>query len=107
MSWKYLNKDKFSSERILCVIDSPVVTEKATLNMENNKYTFRVAKDATKFEIKEAVETLFNVKVEAVNTLITKGKVKRFKGVVGKRASYKKAVVSLAAGQTIDTSAGV
>lgn len=107
MSWKFLNKKSFSPERLLCIIDSPIITEKATLGAENNKYTFRVSSDASKPEIKKAVETMFDVKVETVNTLVVKGKTKRFKGIMGRRSNYKKAVVSLAEGQTIDTGTGV
>ena len=72
------------------VIKSPVITEKATLGSENNQVTFKVAIDATKPEIKAAVEALFEVKVTKVNTLRQEGKVKRFRGVTGKRAEYKK-----------------
>lgn len=84
------------------VIVSPVITEKATQGSENNQVTFKVAITATKPQIKAAVEALFNVKVEKVNTLRQEGKVKRFRGVVGKRSEYKKAMVTLAAGQSID-----
>ena len=76
MSWKFLNKKTFSEERILCVIDKPVITEKSTLGAQNNQYTFRVAMDANKLEIKAAVEKMFDVKVEKVNTLVSKGKTK-------------------------------
>lgn len=85
----------------------PVITEKATLGSEHNQVTFRVAKDATKADIKAAVEGLFNVKVTAVNTLIQKGKTKRFRGVKGRRSDFKKAMVTLAEGQTIDVTTGV
>jgi large subunit ribosomal protein L23 len=85
----------------------PVVTEKSTLGVENNQVTFRVMLDATKPEIKEAVESVFGVKVNAVNTLRQQGKVKRFRGVVGKRPDYKKAIVTLAEGETIDITTGV
>ena len=85
----------------------PVVTEKSTLGVENNQVTFKVALNATKPEIKEAVETVFGVKVNAVNTLRQQGKVKRFRGVVGKRPDYKKAIVTLAEGETIDITTGV
>ncbi len=88
-------------------IVSPVITEKATLGSENNQVTFKVAIDATKPEIKEAVEAIFSVKVKNVNTLRQEGKVKRFKGVRGKRAEYKKAMVTLAAGESIDVTTGV
>ncbi|WP_262691194.1 50S ribosomal protein L23 [Kordiimonas aestuarii] len=89
------------------VIQSPVITEKATLGSENNQVTFKVAIDATKPEIKAAVEALFDVKVKKVNTLRQEGKVKRFRGVVGKRAEYKKAIVTLVEGNSIDVTTGV
>lgn len=94
-------------ERMYDIILSPVITEKATLAGEHNQVTFRVANDATKPEIKTAVETLFDVKVTAVNTLNQAGKVKRFRGKPGKRSDYKKAIVSLAAGQSIDVTTGL
>jgi len=89
------------------VIQSPVITEKATLGSENNQVTFKVAIDATKPEIKKAVEALFDVKVTKVNTLRQEGKIKRFRGVKGKRAEYKKAMVTLAEGSSIDVTTGV
>lgn len=89
------------------VIKSPVITEKATLGSENNQVTFKVAIDATKPEIKAAVEALFDVKVKKVNTLRQEGKVKRFRGITGKRAEYKKAMVTLAEGSSIDVTTGV
>jgi large subunit ribosomal protein L23 len=85
----------------------PVITEKATLGSEHNQVTFRVAMTATKPQIKSAVESLFNVKVKAVNTLRTKGKVKRFRGRLGRRSDYKKAIVTLAEGQSIDVTTGI
>ena len=89
------------------VIRSPVITEKATIAAENNKVVFNVAKTATKPEIKAAVEALFKVKVTSVNTLVRKGKVKRFKGFVGKQSDVKKAIVTLAEGQSIDITTGL
>ncbi|MDY8110692.1 50S ribosomal protein L23 [Fulvimarina sp. 2208YS6-2-32] len=89
------------------VITSPVITEKSTLLSENNQVVFNVPKTATKPQIKAAVEALFEVKVEAVNTLIRKGKVKRFKGRIGRQSDQKKAVVTLAEGQSIDVSTGL
>ncbi|WP_262695636.1 50S ribosomal protein L23 [Kordiimonas aquimaris] len=89
------------------VIKSPIITEKATLGSENNQVTFKVAINATKPEIKAAVEALFDVKVKKVNTLRQEGKVKRFRGVIGKRAEYKKAMVTLAEGSSIDVTTGV
>jgi large subunit ribosomal protein L23 len=89
------------------VILSPVITEKATLASEFSKVVFKVAKTATKPQIKEAVEKLFDVKVTGVNTLVTKGKVKRFKGRLGQRSDVKKAVVTLAEGHRIDVTTGL
>ena len=89
------------------VILAPVVTEKSTRVSEHNQVVFKVRKEATKPEIKAAIEGLFNVKVTAVNTLIQKGKMKRFKGRVGFRSDVKKAVVTLAAGQSIDVTTGI
>ncbi|WP_138379500.1 50S ribosomal protein L23 [Luteithermobacter gelatinilyticus] len=85
----------------------PVITEKSTLVSEQNQVVFRVPLTATKPEIKEAVEALFDVKVEAVNTIRVKGKVKRFRGRMGRRSDYKKAMVKLAEGQSIDVTTGV
>jgi large subunit ribosomal protein L23 len=89
------------------VILGPVITEKATTAAENNKVVFKVRKDATKPQIKSAVEKLFDVKVESVNTLIRKGKVKRFRGIVGRQSDVKKAIVTLAEGQSIDVTTGL
>jgi large subunit ribosomal protein L23 len=89
------------------IIRRPVVTEKTTMASEHNKVVFQVADSATKADVKEAIEALFSVKVSAVNTLNTKGKEKRFRGMVGRRSGYKKAIVTLAEGQTIDAMAGV
>ena len=89
------------------VIVSPVITEKATALSEQNKVVFRVRPDATKPQIKEAVEKLFDVKVKSVNTLVTKGKVKMFRGTRGQRSDVKKAVVTLEEGQTIDVTTGL
>ncbi len=96
-----------SPERCYDVILSPVITEKATFGSEHGQVTFRVPLDASKPEIKAAVEALFKVKVKAVNTLRQKGKVKRFRGIVGKRNDTKKAIVSLAEGHTIDVTTGL
>ena len=89
------------------VILAPVVTEKSTRVSEHNQVVFKVKKDATKPEIKAAVEGLFGVKVTAVNTLIQKGKMKRFRGRVGYRSDVKKAIVTLAEGQSIDVTTGI
>jgi large subunit ribosomal protein L23 len=88
-------------------IIAPVITEKATVLTELNKVVFEVAKDATKDEIAAAVEELFKVRVVKVNTLITKGKTKRFRGILGQRSDVKKAIVTLQEGQTIDISTGL
>ena len=89
------------------VIVSPVITEKATNLSELSKVVFRVAPDATKPQIKEAIERLFDVKVKAVNTVVTKGKEKFFRGRKGRRADVKKAIVTLAEGETIDVTTGL
>jgi len=89
------------------VIRKPIITEKATLASQANAVVFQVARDANKPQIKEAVEALFGVKVKAVNTVVTKGKVKRFKGRLGVRSDVKKAYVTLEEGNTIDVSTGL
>jgi large subunit ribosomal protein L23 len=86
---------------------SPVITEKATVLSEQNKVVFRVAENSTKDEIAAAVEELFKVKVIKVNTMITKGKTKRFRGIMGRRSDVKKAIVTLAEGQSIDITTGL
>jgi len=86
---------------------APVLTEKATYLSEQNKVVFRVAENSTKDEIAAAVEELFKVKVTKVNTLITKGKTKRFRGIKGRRADVKKAIVTLAEGYSIDIMTGL
>jgi large subunit ribosomal protein L23 len=88
-------------------IIAPVITEKSTLASEHGKVVFRVASKATKPEIKAAVEALFNVKVTAVNTFNRGGKTKTFRGLSGKQKGYKKAVVTLAEGQSIDVTTGL
>ncbi|TIN82850.1 MAG: 50S ribosomal protein L23, partial [Mesorhizobium sp.] len=86
---------------------SPAITEKSTMASEQNQVVFNVAKKASKPEIKAAVEALFGVKVTAVNTLVRKGKIKRFRGTVGRQGDVKKAVVTLADGQSIDVATGL
>ncbi len=86
---------------------SPVITEKSTVLSEHNKVVFRVAQDASKDEIATAVEALFNVRVVKVNTLVNKGKTKRFRGMLGKRNDVKKAIVTLEEGQSIDVTTGL
>ena len=89
------------------VIVAPHITEKSTLLSEQNAVVFKVAKDASKPEIKAAVEALFNVKVTGVNTIVSKGKTKRWKGTPYQRSDAKKAIVTLAEGETIDITSGV
>lgn len=89
------------------VIKSPLITEKGSLVAENNQVIFKVASTATKPQIKAAVEKLFDVKVKSVNTLVQKGKTKRFKGILGQRSDVKKAVVTLAEGHSIDITTGL
>lgn len=89
------------------VIVSPVITEKSTMASEANQVVFNVARDASKPEIKRAVEKLFGVKVTAVNTQLRKGKVKRFRGHFGRQSDVKKAFVTLAEGQSIDVTTGL
>ncbi len=89
------------------IVRSPVITEKATLLSERNQVVFRVAQHANKLQIKAAIETLFGVKVLGVNTLVQKGKTKRFKGRPGVRSDVKKAYVQLAEGQSIDLTTGL
>ena len=89
------------------LIKKPIITEKATMASEAGAVVFQVAMDATKPQIKEAVEAVFGVKVKAVNTTITKGKVKRFRGIMGKRKDVKKAYVTLEEGNAIDVTTGL
>jgi large subunit ribosomal protein L23 len=89
------------------VIVAPVITEKSTLASENNQVVFKVSDEATKPEIKQAVEALFDVKVKSVNTLIRKGKTKRFRGIRGRQRDFKKAIVTLAEGHAIDVTTGL
>ncbi len=89
------------------VIRKPIITEKATMASEHGAVVFEVGIDTTKPQIKEAVETLFNVKVKAVNTTVTKGKVKKFRGRPGRRKDVKKAYVTLVEGNTIDVTTGL
>ena len=93
--------------RLYDVIIAPVVTEKSTAASEHGKVVFRVRRDATKSDIKAAVEKLFNVKVEKVNTLLRKGKIKHFRGRSGLQSDVKNATVTLAAGQSIDVTTGL
>jgi large subunit ribosomal protein L23 len=98
-----MSKDTRHYDMIL----SPVITEKATIASDNNQFVFKVRREATKPQIKAAIEKLFDVKVTAVNTLLRKGKRKVFRGVRGKQQDVKKAVVTLADGYRIDVTSGV
>jgi large subunit ribosomal protein L23 len=98
---------QLSREAMFEIIRAPVITEKATMLSEKGQVVFRVANDATKPEIKAAVEGLFGVKVTGVNTLVTKGKTKMFRGRPGQRSDVKKAFVTLVEGQSIDFTAGL
>ena len=98
---------KISQNKAYQIILNPLVTEKSTQQSEFNKMVFSVPVNATKLEVKSSIEKIFSVKVTAVNTILLKGKVKRFKGVLGRRSNTKKAIVTLAPGNTIDLSAGV
>ena len=96
-----------SRERLYELVRRPIVTEKSTLGSMHNQVTFQVPIDATKPEIKTAIEGLFKVKVKAVNTVRQKGKTKRFRGRLGKRADSKKAFVTLEEGHSIDVTTGI
>ncbi len=98
---------RFADTRHYDVIVSPVITEKATMASDHNQVVFKVRKDATKPQIKAAVERLFDVKVASVNTLVRKGKKKVFRGTNGQQSDVKKAVVTLAEGHKIDVTTGL
>jgi large subunit ribosomal protein L23 len=100
-------KGKVSNAALYDVLQRPVITEKSTMASEQNKVTFKVRKDADKAQIRQAVEEIFGVTVKSVNTITLKGKTKRFRGLPGQRSDTKKAVVTLAEGQSIDLTAGV
>lgn len=104
---KIATNKHLGKERLYQVIKSPVVTEKSTQGSEQNKVTLNVTLDATKPEIKQAVEAIFKVQVKAVNTLCVKGKVKRFRGRLGQRSDRKKAIVTLVEGHSIDLASGL
>jgi large subunit ribosomal protein L23 len=107
MTRRYSGKAVVSQERMYEIVRAPLVTEKSTRGSEHNQVTFRVPLDATKPEIKAAIETLFKVKVKAVNTLRVYGKIKRVRGRIGRRSDVKKAIISLVEGQTIDVTTGI
>ena len=98
---------KLSREAMFSILRAPLITEKATMVSEHAQYAFKVDSRATKPEIKAAVEGLFGVNVTAVNTLVAKGKTKRFRGRPGRRPDVKKAYVTLKAGQSIDLTVGL
>tara|TARA_B100000676_G_scaffold105199_1_gene104989 strand:- start:35 stop:352 length:318 start_codon:yes stop_codon:yes gene_type:complete len=95
---------KISQERAMSILSKPITTEKSTNLQQFNQYTFLVSKNSNSFEIKQAIETLFKVKVIKINTSITRGKMKSFKGNFGYRKDSKKAIVTLKEGNTIDPS---
>jgi|TARA_Y100000816_G_C25827433_1_gene432788 large subunit ribosomal protein L23 len=97
-------KNNISSERAMSILKKPITTEKSTNLQQYNQYTFMVSKNSTSNEIKQAVETLFKVKVIKINTSINRGKMKSFKGTYGFRKDFKKAIITLKEGNTIDSS---
>ena len=102
-----MNNNSEHNNSLYDVIISPVITEKATMASNYNQFVFRVAPWASKSQIKEAIEVLFKVDVKGVNTLIHKGKLKSFRGQLGRRKDTKKAIVTLAEGQSIDVTTGL
>lgn len=100
-------KPKINLERAYSILKKPVVTEKSTLVSQDRQYVFKVAPDATKPELKAAVEFIFKVKVDSVNTLVRKGKTRKFKGRLGKMSDAKFAYICLKEGHTIDIGAGL
>ena len=106
-TYNAMRDKKPSRERMYELVRAPIITEKATLLSEFNQVSFWVPTDANKFEIKHAIEGLFDVTVTNVNTLRQKGKTKRFRGQLGRRSDRKKAVVTLAEGQSIDVTTGI
>ena len=97
-------RKNISNQRALSLIHKPIMTEKSTNLNQFNKYSFIVSKDSNTTEIKQAIEQVFKVKVEKINTLVVRGKLKAFKGSVGYKKDIKKAIVTLAEGNTIDSS---
>ena len=104
---KKLINNNLSKEKAFNVILKPVVTEKSTILSENNQIVFLVNLNSNKIDIKKSIELIYKVKVNSVNIIRVKGKTKVFKGKVGKRSNYKKAIISLSKGQSIDLSMGV
>ena len=107
--FRYIKRETpaLTRDQMYDIVRHPVITEKATMISEHNQVTFRVPLDADKRSVKAAVEGLFNVKVTAVNTIRVQGKLKRFRGRVGRRRDFKKAIVTLAEGQRIDVTTGI
>jgi large subunit ribosomal protein L23 len=101
------SETRLTRQQMYDIVRAPVITEKATAASEHNQVTFRVALDATKREIKTAIEGLFDVKVDAVNTIRVEGKTKRVRGKPGRRSDFKKAIVTLAEGSRIDVTTGI
>ena len=101
------NNALISLNKAYQVVLNPMITEKATQMSEFNKIVFSVPVSASKFDIKLSIEKIFSVKVKSVNTILLKGKIKRFKGILGRRANTKKAIITLEPGNTIDLSVGV
>ena len=97
-------KKNISNERALSIIQGPIMTEKSTNLNQFNKYSFVVSKNSNSYEIKQAIENIFKVKVENINTLVVRGKAKSFKGSIGYKNDYKKAIITLVEGNTIDSS---
>ena len=104
---KKLIKNNLSQEKAFNIVLKPIVTEKSTILSENNQIVFLVNINSNKIDIKKSIELIYGVKVNSVNIIRLKGKTKVFKGKVGKRSDYKKAIVSLLKGQSIDLSLGV
>ena len=104
---KKLIKNNLSHEKAFNIILKPIVTEKSTILSENNQIVFLVNINSNKIDIKKSIELIYKVKVNSVNIIRVKGKTKVFKGKVGKRSDYKKAIISLSKGQSIDLSMGV
>ena len=101
---KYLIINNISEGKALNIIQKPILTEKSTNLNQFNQYSFKVNIHSNSLEIKEAIEKIFKVKVSKINTLIVRGKLKNFKGTTGYKKNYKKAIVTLKEGQTIDSS---
>ena len=101
---KFIKLKNISEGKALNIIQKPILTEKSTNLNQFNQYTFRVDLHASSLEIKNAIEKIFKVKVSKVNTSVVRGKLKTFKGITGYKKNYKKAIVTLKEGQTIDTS---